>query len=260
MWLVADADTRIYMLGTMHALPRGTDWDDGAVGQAIASADELIMELSPRELAAAGTMFQTLAPRAAPLPIEARLSGAALARYRALEANGGSFGGEKLDDWAIMILIGQRAARTADLSPAAGVEKGLTEIFAAANKPIRGLESAQGQLMLFENLDASTQRALLTRAATGADEAVGKIGALTAAWSSGDVDGLEQMINADVDTVPAARKAIITDRNWRWAAWTKGRMAQPGTVLMAVGTGHLVGADGVPAMLAAEGMTVTRVQ
>ena len=68
------------------------------------------------------------------------------------------------------------------------------------------------------------------------------------------------MINDDVDAVPAARDAIITDRNRRWATWAKRRMAQPGTVLMAVGTGHLIGADGVPAMLEAEGMTVTRVQ
>ncbi len=260
MWLVEDADTRIYLLGTMHALPPGTDWDDGAVGQAIASADELMMELSPRELAAAGEMFQKLAPRTTPLPIEARLSGPALARYRALEASGGTFDGDKLDDWAVMILIGQRAARAAALSPAAGVEKGLTEIFAAADKPIYGLESARSQLMLFEHLDAPTQRALLTRAADKADDAVGNVTALSAAWSRGDVAALERMINEDVDAVPAARDAIITDRNRRWAAWAKRRMAQPGTVLMAVGTGHLIGADGVPAMLAAEGMTVTRVQ
>ncbi|MGV3731234.1 MAG: hypothetical protein ACO1NN_10805 [Sphingopyxis sp.] len=25
MWLAEDADTRIYILGSMHALPRGTD-------------------------------------------------------------------------------------------------------------------------------------------------------------------------------------------------------------------------------------------
>lgn len=260
MWLVADDDTSIYLLGTMHALPPGTDWDEGAVGRAVAAADELMMELSPRELAAAGEMFRKLAQRAAPLPIEARLSGAALARYRALEANSGSFGGDKLDDWAVMILIGQRAARAADLSPAAGVEKGLTDIFAAADKPVRGLESARSQLMLFENLDAPTQRALLTRAADRANEAVGKVTALTAAWSRGDVATLENMINEDVDAVPAARQAIITDRNRRWAAWAKRRMKQPGTVMMAVGTGHLIGADGVPAILAAEGATVTRVQ
>ena len=37
-------------------------------------------------------------------------------------------------------------------------------------------------------------------------------------------------------------------------------MAKPGTVLIAVGAGHLVGADGVPAALEAAGYRVVRVQ
>ena len=75
-------------------------------------------------------------------------------------------------------------------------------------------------------------------------------------------DGLSaaKIINEDVDSVPAARKAILTDRNRRWSAWVAMRMGKPGTVLMAVGAGHLVGADGVPAMLEARGYKVTRVQ
>jgi len=86
------------------------------------------------------------------------------------------------------------------------------------------------------------------------------VGAMAAAWSRGDADALAKVINEDVDRVPAARKAIITDRNRRWSAWIKMRMDQPGTVLMAVGAGHLVGDDGVPAMLRADGYRVTRVQ
>src|SRR3546814_20802053 len=66
MWLVADADTKIYILGTMHALPRGTDWDEGRVAIVIAAADELMMELSPAELAAAGEIFREHAHRHAP--------------------------------------------------------------------------------------------------------------------------------------------------------------------------------------------------
>jgi len=260
MWLVADADTRVYLLGTMHALPRGTNWDTDKVASAIDAADELVMELSPAQLAAAGAEFRKLAPRSAPLAIEARLRGKALANYRALEHSGAAFGGDKLDDWAVMVLMGQRVAEDAELSSADGVESGLTERFAAAGKPIAGLETARAQLMLFETLDAPTQRALLTRAAEGADDAVAEVAALTAAWRRGDVAALEKMINEDVDAVPAARKAIITDRNRRWSAWIKGRMAQPGTIMIAVGAGHLVGADGVPAMLAANRVTVTRVQ
>ena len=260
MWLVTDDDTKIYLLGTMHALPPGTEWDGGAVGQAITAADELMMELSPQQAAAAGRIFRELATREAPLPIEARLSGKQLARFRAFEASGGKLDADQLDDWAIVVLIGQRAARDADLSPAAGVERALTDKFRAAGKPIRGLESARGQLMLFENLDARTQRTLLTRAAVGANDAVDDVTKLTAVWSRGDVAAMEKMVNDDVDAVPAARLAIVTDRNRRWAAWAKRRMAEPGTVMMAVGAGHLLGADGVPAILEADGMTVTRVQ
>lgn len=260
MWLVEDDDTRIYMLGTMHALPRGTEWDAGKVASAIAAADELVMELSPDELATAGDMFQKLAPRDTPLAIEARISGRALARYRALEASGSTFGGEKFDDWAVMILMGQRIAQQAELSPADGVETGLTAQFKAAGKPIGGLETAQAQLMLFETLDAATQSILLTRAAEGSSDAVKNVGVLTAAWGRGDIAALDKVINEDVDAVPAARKAILTDRNRRWSVWVKRRMDQPGTILMAVGAGHLVGTDGVPAMLEAKGLKVVRVQ
>ena len=260
MWLVADADTKIYILGTMHALPRGTDWDGARVASAIAAADELMMELSPAELAAAGEIFQKLAPRETPLAIEERLSGKALSGFRALEASGRGFGEDGLDDWAVMVLMGQRVAQNAGLSSADGVETGLTEKFEAAGKPIGGFETARDQLMLFETLDPQTQRILLTRAAEEAGDATREIGALTAAWGRGDVGALEKVINEDIDSVPTARKAIITDRNRRWSAWVKRRMERPGIVLMAVGAGHLVGSDGVPAMLEAGGMTVTRVQ
>lgn len=35
MWLVADDDTKIYLLGSMHALPASTDWNHGKVGAVI---------------------------------------------------------------------------------------------------------------------------------------------------------------------------------------------------------------------------------
>ncbi|HEV2598297.1 MAG TPA: TraB/GumN family protein [Sphingopyxis sp.] len=260
LWLVEDSDTRIYILGTMHALPQGTDWSGGEVAKAIDAADELVMELSPAELAAAGGVFQQLAPRESPLAIESRLQGKALVGYRTIEKSGRSFSAEGLDDWAVMVLMGQRIAQNAGLSPTDGVEAGLTARFEAAKKPIGGLETARAQLMLFETLDPAAQRTLLTRAAEEADTAVKDVGALTAAWGRGDVAALEKVVNEDIDSVPAARKAIITDRNRHWSAWTKRRMEQPGTVLMAVGAGHLVSTDGMPAMLEAEGLKVKRVQ
>ena len=259
MWLVEDDDTHIYMLGTMHALPAGTDWDGGKVAKAVAAADELMLELSPEQLAKAGPVFQELAPREKPLAMDARLPAKALAAYRKLEA-GSDFGGDALDDWAVLVLMGQRVAEDAELSPSDGVEARLTAAFRKAGKPISGLESAESQLMLFETLDPGAQRAMLVRATENAGDAVRDVRAMAADWSRGDTDALAKIINEDIDSVPAARKAILTDRNRRWSAWIQTRMERPGTVLMAVGAGHLVGADGVPAMLKAQGYKVARVQ
>ncbi len=259
MWLVEDADTHIYMLGTMHALPAGTDWNRGKIAEVAKSADELMLELSPQQLAQAGMVFQSLAPRDKPLAMDARLPAKALANYRKLEA-GTDFGGDKLDDWAVLVLMGQRVAEQAELSSAAGVESGLTASFRAAGKPIAGLESAKAQLTLFETLDPATQRTLLVQAAENADNALKDVSAMAAAWTRGDTQALAKVVNEDVDAAPAARKAIITDRNRRWSGWVKTRLERPGTVLMAVGAGHLVGTDSVPAMLSADGYRVTRVQ
>ncbi|WP_236659677.1 TraB/GumN family protein [Sphingopyxis jiangsuensis] len=260
LWLVADEDTQIYLLGTMHALPRGTDWRGGKVDTAIANADELVLELSPGEAAQAGSAFRALAPRTAPLAMHERLPPAALAGYRALEASGDPFGGDALDDWAVLVLMGQRAARNAALSSSDGVETGLTAMFEAAGKPISGFETARAQLYLFETLDPATQRTLLVNAASDAKDAVNDVRKLTAAWSRADVAALEAIVNDDIDAVPDARKAIITDRNQAWSAWIKRRLDRPGTVLVAVGAGHMVGTDGLPALMEAAGFDVCRVQ
>jgi len=52
---------------------------------------------------------------------------------------------------------------------------------------------------------------------------------------------------------------LLTERNRRWAAWIKARMAKPGTVFLAVGAGHLAGSDSVVADLGKAGLTAERV-
>src|SRR3546814_10342528 len=100
---------------------RISDWSSDVCSSDL--SDELVMELSPTELSAASEEFQRLAPRAAPLAIDRRLPPAALAGYRALEASGSAFPADALDDWAVMVMMGQRVARKAALSPDNGVER-----------------------------------------------------------------------------------------------------------------------------------------
>lgn len=260
LWLVSDDDTSIYLLGTMHALPDHMEWQTGPVRKAIAAADMLILELSPPQAQQAGAIFSKLAARTTPLAVPERLAPAALTQYRSLPLTQRLALSDKLDDWALMLILGQKAAQDAKLSSSIGVEARLTEAFTAAKKPISGLETAESQLMIFETLSPDTQRLLLNKAMTKANSASDDVLALLAAWAKGDVIGLERKINEDVDEAPEAHQRLISERNQRWATWTVQRMAEPGTILLAVGAGHMVGPEGLPALLHDRGLTVTRLQ
>ena len=44
---------------------------------------------------------------------------------------------------------------------------------------------------------------------------------------------------------PGAYRALFVKRNSHWADWIAHRLKRPGTVFVAVGSGHLTGADSV---------------
>ena len=44
LWKLSDADTTIYLFGTIHALPHGYQWRDGALDDAFHKADALVLE------------------------------------------------------------------------------------------------------------------------------------------------------------------------------------------------------------------------
>jgi len=49
---------------------------------------------------------------------------------------------------------------------------------------------------------------------------------------------------------------MISNRNQRWARTLSRLARKPGRNVVIVGIGHLVGPDGVPALLRAQGLTV----
>src|SRR5687768_220116 len=61
LWRVSDADTTIYLFGTVHALPRGTTWYDGAVRRAFEASDTLVLEMiAPKNEADLGPTLMAL--------------------------------------------------------------------------------------------------------------------------------------------------------------------------------------------------------
>ncbi|MDO7842549.1 TraB/GumN family protein [Sphingomonas immobilis] len=262
LWVVKDADTTIYLFGTIHALKPGLSWFDEAVKTAFDSSDSLVLEIpmpSPEE---AQKVMLPLAIDATGPTLTDKIPADKRAAYAAGLAKLGvpATAFDRYQPWFAAAQLGQLSLAKAGFGREEGVEKQLDAAAQAAHKPVSGLETLGQQLGYFHDLPQDAQIAFLLSGVEDIDKFDGEINKMVDLWSAGNPDGLGKLMNEDLTKQPVLKKALLTDRNARWAEWIEKRMDQPGTIFIAVGAGHLAGSESVQALLAKHGLKVTRIK
>jgi uncharacterized protein len=264
LWRVSDADTTIYLFGTIHLLPRSAAWRSPRLEQALRDSQGLVVETlvdsaNPRQLAAemAALGFRSGLP-----PLVARVSPDKVPALRAAMARTGipEATYNRMESWAAAFTLLGVQFQSLGLQGEAGVESVLRRTFTAAGKPVGQLETNREQLLLFDTLPEKAQRQLLEGAIEPQGAVKQQFDSMLAVWLSGDVEAIGRTFNRDLEDSPELRNALLTYRNGRWAQWIERRLAQPGTVLVAVGAGHLAGDTSVQRYLQSRGIKVRRVQ
>lgn len=260
VWRATDGDTVIWLVGTIHLLPPGERWQDGAVAKAIAASDTLITEIPDGDPQAQAAAFLKLARADNLPPIRARvLADQQDALERAIAAAGVPEATlDRMTSWGAALALSSGLARGVGGTREAAPEAVLATAF--KGKKRAAFESFAGQLGIFAALPEAAQRQLLVEALKAGDDPAREFDRLLVAWRTGDPAALERAFNEAFAGAPELRAALLTNRNRAWADDLKRRAAVPGTLLVAVGTGHMVGADGLPAQLSARGFRVARMQ
>ncbi len=264
MWKVADADTTIYLFGTIHLLPKDTKWRSPAFDQAAARSDTLVVETMIDESNPVATMNELfklavsdgLPPLAARVPADKRAALASAVAKSGLPQE--AF--DKLETWAAAFLLLGVQFKDLGLDPGSGVESALKKQFEAGGKPIGQLETNAEQLGFFDRLSEDAQRKFLATVVEDPASMKPQFAGMINSWSRGDVKGIADSFNDDLGDSPELKDALLVQRNANWARWVKGRLDQPGTVLVAVGAGHLAGDQSVLKLLEGQGVKITRVQ
>ena len=264
LWKVADADTTIYLFGTIHLLPPGTKWRSPVFDEAAAGSDTLVVETDIDEsnpTATLGELFKLAISPGLP-PLSERVDPDKRAALAAAIAKSGipAAALDKMETWAAAFMLLGVQFKDLGLSPGSGVESVLKKQFQEGGKSIGQLETNAQQLGFFDTLSEGAQREFLEGVLDDPTEMKGQFGGMLDAWSRGDVAGIAKSFNADMGEAPELMDVLIARRNANWANWVKSRLDQPGTVLMAVGAGHLAGDKSVVNLLQKQGVKVTRVQ
>ena len=262
LWVVRDADTTIYLMGTVHVLRPGIQWFEGPVRRAFDASGELVLELvqppaaEMQQIALGLGMSQTGPALSEKLSPERRALLASTANGLGLPMAVV----DRMDPWFAALNLGVITMLRAGFDPASGVEHQLTQAATAANKPIVGLETAAQQLGYFDTLPEPVQLRYLGTTLDQLPRANTMLDGMIASWSAGQPDALARTMNEAMVDTPEVARVLLADRNTRWAAWIRDRMARPGTVFVAVGAGHLAGDASVQAALARLNLRAERVQ
>jgi len=261
LWVAKDADTTIYLFGTIHVLKPGLDWLNGPLEKALDSSDELVTEITDPT----GTATQTAVLARAMLPkgenVRAMMSDKDRAAYEALltKINLPAAALDNYKPWYVAVVLSSLPLYKQGLDPKSGAEALLDKEMAEQGKPHDALETVDGQLGMFDSLPRDAQLAYLAEVVKDYDTVVPQIDELVKAWGKGDAAELAKNMNDEMDD-PRLMKTLLIDRNQNWAHWIAHRMEQPGTVFVAVGAGHLAGKGSVQDQLKALGIATERVQ
>jgi uncharacterized protein YbaP (TraB family) len=264
LWSVSDADTTVYLFGTIHLLPENYKWRTPALEKAVGQSQELVVETivddkNPQALVS--TLMQMALSPGLP-PISQRVPPSKRVALNAAIAKSGvpraAF--DRMESWAAAFMLLGNQFRDMGLKSGEGVEPVLKGAFTSEGKPIGELETNAEQLGFFDTLPEKAQRELLQGAIETPGNTKAEFQAMLSAWQRGDVNAIARTFNQDLAASPELRDALLKRRNANWSRWIEQRMQKPGSVMIAVGAGHLAGRDSVVDLLKRNGMHVHRIQ
>jgi hypothetical protein len=259
LWKVQSGERVLYLAGSVHALTAGVYPLNPAFERAFEASDMLIEEidLAEADLLTLGPMLlakgvyqdgrtfdRAVSPETVSLVTERLPSPLTIDLIRPMKP------------WMVMLTLTAMQVQAAGLDASLGLDKYFFDKAAAAGKTIVGLETAESQIDRFDRMPEPLQEQLLRSALADLDTQSGELTSIVEAWQRGDAASLEETLLAAFTEYPGAYQSLIVERNHNWMPRLEACLARPSPCLVVVGAAHLVGRDGLLALLQGKGYRI----
>ena len=261
-WKATKGAGAVYLVGSVHMLTNDFYPLAPALETAFKDSDLLVEEADLAEMLSPTTQFSMLSRGMLPAgqTLDKVLSAPTLALLNQ-HTSGLGMPIEALQQfkpWLLAMTLEaaewQKAGFDADL----GLDKHFFDRAQSENKAVQGLETTDFQISLFDGMPADQQDRFLAETLKGIDTETASVGKLANAWKAGDVAGVERLVLADVKSDPVVYDRLLVARNRAWLPKIEALFSRPRHAFVVVGAAHLVGPDGLVAMLKARGYQVVQ--
>ena len=263
LWRVDGEGGDLYLLGSVHLLTKADYPLPAAADRAYAEAEELMFELSPEAMRSGeiGAKMMRLGSLPAGETLKDHVSASTWQAVQAYLDGGGYLplsAVERMQPWFLALTLSVMEMQRLGMDPSLGVEQHFMRMLDSDGKPALGLETVDQQLALFSGLSAEEQDQQLRQSLEQMPEMRADLDRMLQLWRSGDGEGLDRLMREEMAEFPALYERLIVERNRDWIAPLEAQLADAGDELVVVGAAHLVGPQGVVAMLRARGHAVER--
>jgi uncharacterized protein len=269
MWRATPPDDPrkiVYLFGSIHVARQEFYPLDPAVEEAFDASDALALEMDPTNLDP--KKIQMAMIQRALLPegetLKDRVSHdtwAALVAW--LEARGLPLGAvSNYEPWFAALMVNQIQDAEIGLDPSLGVDRHFIDR-AGSVKPIEALETLDTQLDVFDGLSRELQEWVLVDMLDDlSPEERAMMEKMIDAWKSGDGASLHELVYQSFTDDPRGAPlydALFKQRNEAMADGVDALLETWNHLFVVVGAGHLVGDDGVVALLERRGYRAEQV-
>jgi uncharacterized protein YbaP (TraB family) len=264
IWHAHGPKAQVTLFGSVHLLSPDTQWLTPALARDLANADAIWFEIpiDAAGQAQAGQLAlqrgllppnQTLSAVVGPR-IWAKLDRAAQRVHLAPQTL------QRLKPWLAELTLSVLDFQTQGARSDLGVEQQLSKAAPPATRR-EAFETVAEQIGFFADAPMSDQIDSLNETLDEIDDDPAEFTRLAADWARGDVHAIEvEAIGPMQREAPGVYQRLLVDRNKRFAqrieAMLRGDDQGSTDILIVVGVGHLVGPDGVPALLRKDGFRV----
>lgn len=255
LWTVRGPGRTLFLAGSIHALTADAYPLPDPFDRAFAAADTLVEEIDLGTMqtgANAAVVARGMLPQGRTLQQSVSPdTWSTLIRH----TSGLGLPAEVLqpfEPWLAVLMIAALEAQRAGLEPALGLDAHFYDRAIKARKTVVGLETADSQVARLDALPAQVQEQMLAATLAEIDTSRAQLDTLVAAWRRGDTATIEAIALKDMRQHPEVYRSLIVERNRSWMPQIE-RCLTTGTCFVVVGAAHLVGPDGLLAMLAARG-------
>jgi uncharacterized protein YbaP (TraB family) len=265
MWKATRGSQTIYLLGTIHIARPEFYPLPVPIETALNQADSLIVELATDRLDKNDLqkLVQGSATYSAGDSLEKHLSPEtkeALNSYLA-------WSGESLamyndyKPWLVQLLLESAALRREGFAADLGIDQHLLGKAKKKGKKVLELETAGSQLKALSSATDAQQDRLLLMSLRGLKKLSERIQQFEKAWRSGDDEAMLKATKVDAksDGLDEFYNEVIQKRNVSMMEKLYELAQGQSTVLCAVGAAHLVGEQGIPALIKSKGFSVEQV-